>query len=183
MNELLFFPKIDVLIRINYGTDTNSIRYATHRAVLANEREVIENYILRKVAPNTDYFNRTPSIMLYAGIEKRLEKNLNVFRIQNLMRNALDHKIVIDNKVREFINQSLGSYYFDKVGDKLLELKNLLKNGFTEEQFEIKLMQLKILLNAYNENTGQNIHIRNILPKEILTLYCQLTNEQEVSIL
>jgi len=177
MNELLFFPAVDVLVRVNYGIDTNSIRYTTHRSLLSKEREIVENYLLKKVAPKTQYYKRTPSILLYVGVEKKLVKNIKFFRVQGLMKEVLNHKFVIENQVKDLISQSLSNYYFEKVGDELIKLRELLKENYTELNVENMLKQISLLLRAYNENSGQNIHIKNILPREVLSHYCQLTDE------
>jgi len=177
MNELLFFPNVDVLVRVNYGTEANSIRYTTHRSLLSKERKIVEKYLLRKIAPRTEYYNRTPSILLYVGVEKQLIKELKYFRIKNGMKKALNHKVVIDNQVKELISLSLSNYYFEKVGDEIIKLRDLLKDNYCEFNLENKLKRISVLLQAYNENSGQNINIKNVLPREVLTHYYQLTDD------
>jgi len=94
-----------------------------------------------------------------------------------LMKEVLNHKFVIENQVKDLISQSLSNYYFEKVGDELIKLRELLKENYTELNVENMLKQISLLLRAYNENSGQNIHIKNILPREVLSHYCQLTDE------
>ncbi len=177
MNELLFFPSVDVLVRVNYGIDTNSIRYTTHRSLLSKERKVVENYLLKEVAPKTEYYKRTPSILLYVGVEKKLIKDLKFFRVKDVMQKALNHKFVIDNQVKDLISHSLSNYYFEKVGEEIIKLRNLLKNDYSELNLEKMLVQISVLLRAYNENSGQNINIKKVLPREVLSHYYQLTND------
>lgn len=177
MNELLFFPFVDVLVRVNYGKDTNSIRYTSHRSLLPDERKFVENYLLKEVAPKTEYYKRTPSILLYVGVEKKLMRNLQYFQVKDVMRKALNHKFLIDKQVKDLISHSLSIYYFEKVGDEIIKLRNLLENDYDDIILEKMLNLISVLLHAYNENSGQNINIKNVLPKEALTHYYQLTNE------
>ncbi len=177
MNELLFFHFVDVVIRVNYGKDTNSIRYTSHRSLLPDERKFVENYLLKEVASKTEYYKRTPSILLYAGVDEKLMRNLKYFQVKNVMKKALNHKFVIDKQVKELISNSLSNYYFEKVGDEIIKLRNLFKKNETDLNLENMLNRISILLHAYNENSGQNINIKNVLPGEVLNHYYQLNNE------
>ena len=177
MNELLYFSDVDVLLRVNYGIDSNSIRYTSHRSLLYKERKIIENYLLKEIAPKTDYYKRTPSLLLYVGVEKQLVKKLKFFRVKNGMQKALDQKVIIDTQVKDLISQSLSTYYFEKIGDEIIRLRQILKNNCNDFQVEKKLKQIRVLLKAYNENSGRNINIRSVLPKEVLNHYLELTHD------
>ncbi len=42
MDELFYFPTFDLLTKIVYAKEANSLRYASHRALTADEKKVIE---------------------------------------------------------------------------------------------------------------------------------------------
>jgi hypothetical protein len=174
MDELFYFPTFDLLIKIVYAREANSIRYATHRSLKTEEKKVVERYILQEVAPNTDYYTRHPSLLLYMGIDVTLKKELKTYQVKDTIKTIIDRKHSIDQKVQALISSSLSNYYFERLGDKLLSLRRVLENDLGPEQFENTLKEIKALLQAYNQNSGQDIDIRTILPQEAMKHYRQL---------
>ncbi|NOY57710.1 MAG: hypothetical protein GXO75_02095 [Calditrichaeota bacterium] len=167
MDDLYFFPSLNVLIKIVYSKDANSLRYATHRRVSEKERKVIEQYILREYGPQTQYYKRWPSILLYMGIEKNLEKELKYYRLQDTFKEILTSKAQVEKKVKKLISQSLSNYYFERVGDELVKLRQYIMMDNAEKVDE-SMNVITVLLEAYNQNSGQSIEITRILPKEVL---------------
>ncbi len=136
MDELFYFPTFDLLTKIVYAKEANSLRYASHRALTADEKKVIERYILQEVAPKTDYYKRSPSLLLYMGVDLSLKKELKAYQVKDTIRSILNHKQEIEEKVQMLISDSLSAYYFDRLGDRLLELKNLLSGDAEAEAVE-----------------------------------------------
>lgn len=177
MNELFYFPSLDLLIKVIYAREANSMRYATHRSMELDEKKIIERYILQELAPETEYYKRTPSLLLYMGVDKSLKKELKTYQVKDTIRNVLEQKNSIDEKVQNLITSSMSNYYFERLGDKLLVLRKILREDFDEQRFEMTLREIHTLLSAYNQNSGQKIQIETILPPEAIKHYQQLTNE------
>ena len=174
MDELFYFPTFDLLIKIVYASEANSIRYATHRAVKTNEKKVVERYILQEIAPRTDYYDRHPSLLLYMGVDVSLKKDLKTYQVKDTIKTIIDRKHNIDQKVQDLISSSLSNYYFERLGDKLLQLRQAMENHDDSGLFQSTLKEIRALLNAYNQNSGQEIDIRTILPPEAIKQYRQL---------
>ncbi len=174
MDELFYFPTFDLLIKVVYAGEANSLRYATHRSIKINEKKVVERYILQEVAPKTDYYNRHPSLLLYMGVDVTLKKELKTYQVKDTIKTIIDRKHTIDEKVQNLISSSLSNYYFERLGDKLLSLRRVMENDSGTGEFEKTLKEIKALLQAYNQNSGQDIDIRTILPPEAIKHYRQL---------
>jgi len=169
MEELFYFPAFDLLIKIKYTKTTNSLRYSTHRPIKLEERKIIDRYILLDVGPNTDYYHRTPSLFHYKGVDRSLEKELRVYRLHDTIKNVMKRKAVVDKKVKDLISSSLSRYYFERVGDELIKLRQLLKANAEPHHIENSVENLNTLLEAYNVNAGEQIDIGHLLPKGSLT--------------
>lgn len=176
MDELFYFPTFDLLTKIIYAQEANSLRYASHRSLNADEKKVVERYILQEVAPKTEYYKRNPSLLLYMGVDASLKKELKTYQVKDAIKNIIDRKQVIDQKVQVLISSSLSTYYFERLGDKLLDLRNMLGYSVNPEVLENVLKDITTLLNAYNQNSGQQIDIESILPREVIEHYQQLIN-------
>ncbi|RPI02896.1 MAG: hypothetical protein EHM72_03010 [Calditrichaeota bacterium] len=177
MEELFYFPTFDLLTRITYAQEANSLRYASHRSLNANEKRVVERYILQEIAPKTDYYQKSPSLLLYMGIDASLKKELKAYQVKDAIQNIIERKQEIDHKVQDLISSSLSNYYFERLGDKLLTLRNILSRTMDAYELENVLKDISILLAAYNQNSGQQINIETILPHEVMQQYQQLTND------
>ncbi len=166
MDDLYYFPSLDILIKVIYARDANSIRYATHRSTSADEKKTLERYILQEIAPLTDYYKRTPSLLLYMGVDTMLRKELRKYQVKDTIRGVINHKLDIEEKVQSLISHSLSNYYFERLGEKLLHLRHLLENKGNPEEIEKLIEKIDTLLQAYNQNAGQNIQLESILPQE-----------------
>lgn len=174
MDELFYFPTFDLLARVVYAREANSLRYATHRTIKISEKKVVERYILQEIAPQTEYYDRHPSLLLYMGVDVTLKKELKAYQVKDTIKTIIDKKNSIDQKVQDLISSSLSNYYFERLGDKLLYLRRVMDAGLGSEEFEKTLKEIKALLHAYNQNSGQDIDIRTILPPEAIKHYRQL---------
>jgi hypothetical protein len=174
MDELFYFPSFDLLIRITYTKETNSLRYATHRPIAFDERKVIDRFILHDVGPKTEFYNSNPSLMLYMGVDLSLKKELRFYRLHDTIKDVLKQKSVVDEQVKDVITKSLSAYYFDRIGDELVRLRKMIDFDTSEDQVEVVLGRIDTLVQAYNENAGENVDIENILPREAIPRYHQL---------
>ena len=168
MEERYYFSTCDILVRTNYDKTSNSIQYASHRALSREERRLTERYVLQKLEKSTDYYERSPALLIYTGIEDSLQKELRFYHLQGTIETVLDRKEVIEQSVQELLHDSLANYYFDRLGDELLKLRQQLNDSANQFEMDQILENIQVLLSAYNENSGQNLSLNQILPKEIL---------------
>lgn len=176
MDELYYFPTFDLLTKIIYAREANSLRYASHRAINAEEKKVVERYILQEIAAKTEYYKRHPSLLLYMGVDASLKKELKAYQVKDAIKSIIERKQEIDQQVQVLISSSLSVYYFERLGDRLLDLRNQLRSDADSMTLECTLKDISTLLNAYNQNSGQQISIESILPSEIVDQYQQLIN-------
>ena len=92
------------------------------------------------------------------------------------MKDVLDRQEIVDDEVKKLISTSLSKYYFDKIGDELINLRKVMKYDPSGDEVEDLLYKINALLEAYNTNSGQCIDIANILPKEAVNHYQQICN-------
>ena len=170
MEEFFYFPTFDLLIKTTYAKEANSLRYCSHRSLKMDEKSAVERYVLTEVGPKTDYYKKTPSILLYIGVDKSLEKELKFYRLQGSVKDILQQNSQIDQQVHSLINESLSAYYFDRVGDELLKLRQSLEESAAEREIEGIIGRINTLLTAYNQRSGQKISIQSILPKKVAGL-------------
>ena len=79
MKELLYFSFADMMVKVEYNKDANSLRYASHRKVTFGERVIVEQYLLTNIAVKTDYYKKQPALFIYLGIDAQLVKEMRVF--------------------------------------------------------------------------------------------------------
>ncbi len=175
MEELFYFSTFDLLIKTKYAQEANSLRYATHRSISIDEKKAVESYVLEEVAPKTDYYQKSPSLLLYMGVDVTLAKELKFYRVQNTLKDILDNKAMVDKEVQNVISKSLSNYYFERIGDKLIILRDFIQEDQSDEKIENVFLEISILLEAYNINSGQNIEIKDILPFQAKKFYQQFT--------
>lgn len=180
MDELFYFPSFDLLIKIKYAKDTNSLRYSSHRIITFDERKVIDRYILHDVGPKTDFYQRSPSLLLYIGVDVSLEKELRFYRLRDTLKDVMDHKSTVEKEVKEVIAKSMGNYYFERIGDELLQLRKIIGSKNSGEKIKYSLFKINTLLEAYNYHAKQKVEIQDILPKEVVRHYQQHTHRQAV---
>ncbi len=172
MEELFYFSSIDLVVRMNYFREENTLHYVTHREIFIEERKIVENYLLTAFADEkTDYYLNYPSTFMYGGIDDGLTKQLRFYRVHGTLKNVITKQQIIDVQVRTLIHKSLSSYYFDRIGDKLLELRKAINSGMETASLEELIREIKQMLQAYNENAGQNVSISHILPYELETRF------------
>lgn len=182
MKELIYFSFADLMARIEYHREANSLRYATHRKMAFTERVIVEQYLLANFAPKTEYYQRQPAHFIYLGTDKQLMKAFDTLHLQGASR-ELEEKDVNDS-VSSLISRSMQNYYFEQIGDTILNARRELANveaGFTDERrgrprfsFENtndsrgkRKMKLQKLVDAYNFYADQKITMGEIIPSEL----------------
>lgn len=162
MNELFYFAFADLMTRIEYNKEGNSLRYASHRIMTAGERMVIEQYLLTSIAAKTDYYKRRPSRFIYLGVEKPLVKNLNNFYFRATPEKEMD----VTASVQGLINQSMQNYYFEQIGDAIVTMRQELRNGTVPARIAPFRRKMEALVEAYNHYTEQKISVSEVIPPE-----------------
>ena len=172
MEELLYFSTLQVLIKVLYRSKDNHLSFESHKKLETHEREAIEGYILKEFAPKTGYYTR-PAMFQYVGVNDELERNLGRFQFHGIIRDVLKHKLQIDQKVQELIGHSLTNYYFEKVGEQILTIRQLFTEIKEPEKLFNEITKLSALLEAYNLNAEQDVELESIIPDKVYHFYLE----------
>ena len=172
MRELLYFSSSDLMIQVSYKKDLNSIHYFSHRELSFGERVVVEQYLLTNIAVKTEYYKRHPAMLNYIGVNSRLVKELNQFHLKNTISTVKEKERDVENSVKDLISQSMSSYYFEQIGDILLQMK---ENASTmdDEELTILARRLAELVEAYNEYSESKVTIETLVPNELRGFFRQ----------
>jgi len=167
MIELFYFSSLDLMIKVDYHRETNSLRYASHRDMANDERVMAEQFILAKVASKTDYYLKRSSALVYLGTDRRLKKRLAMFQRKSDLH-ALRREKEIAASVNSLINGSMQRYYTEKIGELILSVRRELRDGGKYESRRANLkQQMNDLLNAYNAYTAHKVTLHEIIPSEL----------------
>lgn len=167
MIELFYFSNLDLMIKVEYAEERNSLRYASHRKMENEERVMAEQYIMAKVSSKTDYLKR-PSAFVYLGIDKPLKKRLSSFRRQDEMNSLIGKENEITASVNSLINDSMRDYYTEKIGELILSARREMNGGWRYESKRASLkQQMNDLLDAYNVYSDQKVTLNEIIPSEL----------------
>lgn len=167
MKELLYFSSSDLMVQVDYKEEVNSISYHSHRELSFGERVVVEQYLLTNIAVKTDYYKKYPAMLGYSGVDSKLVKELNQFHIKNTMNDAKRKKSAVNDSVQNLIDRSLSNYYFEQIGNTLLELRKASQNDDTTSQIKSFATKLKELVSAYNSHNAQCVDIDEIVPTDL----------------
>jgi hypothetical protein len=165
MNELFYFTFADLMVRIEYNKEANSLRYASHRRMTSGERMVIEQYVLTSIAAKTDYYKRQPSRFIYLGVETQLAKNLDNFYFRATPEREMD----VTASVEGLINQSMQNYYFEQIGDAIVAMRQELRKGAAPARVASFRRKMEELVEAYNHYAEQKISVAEVIPSELQT--------------
>lgn len=167
MKELLYFAFADLMVRVESDETKNTLQYATHRKMTFAERTLIEQYLLTKVAPKLKYYAEgKTSQFSYLGVDEKLLRDLNLFQIKNALQTRTNSEEASEAAVQQLIHQAMSSYYGEKIGEKLIELREL--DAQSRASFEIRDFkdELRELVLAYNEHSDKKIDIETLLPTD-----------------
>lgn len=178
MKELLYFSFADLLVRVEYSKEANSLKYSSHRDISFGERVVIEQYLLSNVALKTEFYNRHPAMFIFLGKDEKLTRDLNLFHLKNTLKSLAGREKEVNEKVGELINSSMSNYYFEQIGDTLLELRNNLKekteitsNGKDVVAIKETKEKMSELIRAYNMYADKKISLQHVVPVDLKNFF------------
>ena len=175
MKELLYFSSSDLMIQVHYKQEGNSLLYSSHRKLTFGERVVVEQYLLTNIAVKTEYYKKSPAMLNYQGIENTLIKELNQFHLKNTIRSLKDREQDVDNSVRSLIDRSMSNYYFEQIGNAIVELRKITEDPVLNEDLSECKCRLQELIDAYNVYSDRKVTYQEVLPKELMPLFEQET--------
>ena len=125
MKKLYYLSSFDLLLRIHFNRDSSSVRFVTHRPIRHDEKRVVEEFVLKR-AREVDPGFAEPSLMFYLGVDEKLSKDIRYYRLRGTIDKVLTKKQIIDQQVQDLIHSALSNYFFERLGEKLLELRQAL---------------------------------------------------------
>ncbi|MCH6560543.1 hypothetical protein IH799_09340 [candidate division KSB1 bacterium] len=69
------------------------------------------------------------------------------------------------------INKSLANYYFERIGNTILEIREAVKEPFYNKSMAIYESKLKQLVDAYNVHSVDKVTYQNVVPEELNTIF------------
>lgn len=166
MKSLYYFSAFDLMVGVEYKEVENQLLYSSHRRMKSDERIAVESYVLRDIAPKTKYFERIPSKLIFLGVEQNLIVELTQFRKENSAANAEPRADDVDQVVKNLINSSLSNYYFELIGNEIIELRKKLQTNNSRQLINSEMKMAK-LIEAYNWYSGKSLVLEDVIPKEI----------------
>jgi len=167
MKELLYFSSTDLMVQVSYKKEANSLNYSSHRKLSFGERVIVEQYLLTNIAVKTEYYKKYPAIFNYLGINSKLTKDLNQFHLKNTIKTLKEKDTEVADSVKKLINKSMASYYFERIGNTILEVREAVKEPLYNKNMEIYENKLKQLVDAYNVHAADKITYQNVVPEEL----------------
>jgi hypothetical protein len=170
MKELLYFSFADLMVRVEYHQEANSLRYSTHRNMTFGERVIVEQYLLTTTALKTEYYRRQPALFIYLGTDAQLIKELDSFHLKNTLKDLIEKEKDIKASVSDLISQSMQSYYFEQIGDTILDIRREVENDDRDRsgaRLHLLRMKMEELVKAYNLYSEQKITMEEIIPTEL----------------
>jgi hypothetical protein len=168
MEELYYLQNLDLLIKVMMDEDEGYVRFYTHRHITESETSEVEHFIHYQIGFEVPNHSGAPEFLRYAGLDSTLASELRFHRLQGTIKNVLNKKQDIDIKVHTLIETSLSTYYFERLGDELVKLRKALNAQESKETLHILLQNIKILLDAYNSNSGQNLELSQVVPEHLI---------------
>lgn len=170
MKELFYFSFADLIARIEYHHEANALCYATHRKITFRERVIVERFLLNTVALQTDYYKRQPALFVCLGTDLHLAKVWDKFHAENTVPEPAGYAKEIEDSIRGLIGRSMQNYYFEQIGEAILEARRNMANGktgFADDRQGRGKVKLEELVKAYNVYTDQKITPAEIIPSEL----------------
>jgi len=173
MKELLYFSFSDLLVRVEYSKEANSLKYAAHRDISFGERVVVEQYLLSNIALKTEYYNRYPALFIFLGKDTKLLRDLNLFHLKNTIKLLAGRDKEVKQQVNGLIAKSMSNYYFEQIGDQILTLRRKVGEEFDPKEYDEVKGRMDELIKAYNLYSDKKISIDDVIPID-LKEYLQL---------
>ena len=166
MKELFYFSQSDLMIQVQYGQASNELNYSSHREITEGERKFVEHYILTKVNSEAE-----GDSLSYMGINDELAKDLNEYHSKNNIKSLHEKHEKIDGAVKGLIKESMANYYFEQIGNKLIEVKGMIEENIGVSELDREKTNLAELVYAYNIYADQKVSFEKVLPKELSEVY------------
>lgn len=167
MKELLYFSSTDLMVQVSYKKEANSLDYSSHRKLSFGERVIVEQYLLTNIAVKTEYYKRHPALFNYIGINSKLAKDLNQFHLKNSIKTLKEKDSEVVDSVKKLINKSMATYYFERIGTTIMEIREAVKEPLYNKNMTIYESKLKQLVEAYNIHSVDKVTYQNVVPKEL----------------
>ncbi len=170
MRELIYFSEYRLLIEVVYNHDLNMLRYETHRKPTPEEKKFVEIFLISKFAQDTDYFNETDSHLVFSGINPLLKMKLSQMEYESYLKASNSHGVDLKTQVSELVNSSLKNFYFERLGDSILELRKKVKKGNGEKEIIVEKLKHNILelIEAYNKYSDTKVTVDKAVPRDLL---------------
>lgn len=165
MKELFYFSQSDLMIQVQYGQGSGSFNYSSHREITEGERKFIEHYIRTKVYSDND----EPQLS-YMGINENLAKDLNEYHAKNSLKTLHEKHEKIDGEVKGLIKESMSNYYFEQIGNKLVEIRAMFEESALDKELHSLKKDLAELVYAYNIYANRKVSFQNVMPKELISV-------------
>lgn len=170
MAELLYFTSSDLMIEVDYKQTENLLSYFSHRSLSFGERVIVEQYLLTNVAVKTDYYKKHPALLNYSGVKVTLVRDLNQFHLKNTIKSLKDKEQEADVAVKNLIDSSMSTYYFEEIGSKILQIREAVSNPANPQVLVEYQQDLHDLIDAYNSYSDKRVSYDGVLPKDLLPL-------------
>ncbi len=167
MKELLYFSFSDLLVRVEYSKEANSLKYAAHREISFGERVVVEQYLLSNIALKTEYYNRYPALFIYLGKDSKLLRDLNLFHLKNTIKYLSGRDKEVKQQVEGLIAKSMSNYYFEQIGDEILTLRKKVNKNLDDVNSVESKAKMDELIKAYNIYSTKKISLDDVIPVDL----------------
>ncbi len=178
MTELLYFSSSDLMIEVDYKQTENLLSYFSHRHLTFGERVIVEQYLLTNVAVKTDYYKKHPAVLNYSGVKVTLVKDLNQFHLKNTIKTLKDKEQQAEAAVKNLIGQAMSEYYFESIGNKILEIRQLVAGAGSEQNLREHGRQLSELIDAYNAYSEKKVSFHDVMPRDLMPVVAPVFVEQ-----
>ena len=180
MKELFYFSKSNVMVQVQFSFQANALMFSSHRQLTDTERTIIEKYISENVATEAKNPSFENAPIQYNGVDFKLINHLNQFQAvkpfsdsdqqysaeKNPFKSLLSKDV--ENSVKELIETSMSNYYFEKIGNAIVEVRNKIEGEVSETELREYREGLEELVEAYNEHASNKVDLREVLPKELI---------------
>jgi hypothetical protein len=180
MKELFYFSFSKVLIRVEYQKEGNTLQYASHRDLTFGERVVVEQYVFSNFAVKTDFFNQHPATFIYLGIDKSLEKELNMFQLKNTIKSMAGKDQAIKEEIDTLVARSMTNYYFEQIGDEILSLRRNLDHENPQQIITESREKMNELIKAFNTYSDKKVTLSEVIPGDLRDHFKSVDINQDI---
>ena len=170
MKNVYYFSSLDLLVQIRESQGKRIIHFTTHRPASEEELQQIETFIANKfdLCKEGSDEDCESVYLLYLGVEESLQQENHYQILQGTIQEVVNKKQIIDRKVKQLIDESLSTWYFEKLGEKLISLRRAINQTANPQHIQQMISEISLLLDAYNLHAGQDLRLAQILPQEAL---------------